>query len=225
MRDPLPTTVYLKDYAPPPFLIPTIDLDVDLHEEFARVRAKLAIRRNPAYKDQHPLLVLDGDELQLESVAIDGRALATGEYALDAEHLTITNVADAFMLETVVRIDPRTNTKLMGLYASKDSFFTQCEPEGFRRITFFIDRPDVMAQYPTTIHAEREKYPVLLSNGNPVARGEDDPLRKGSRNVSEAGNLAHENPPAAPFDKGVGERHWVRWEDPFPKFGAMNVAP
>jgi aminopeptidase N len=218
MRDPLPTTIYLKNYAPPPFLIPTIDLDFDMHEEFARVHAKLAIRRNPACKDQHAPLALDGDELELESVAIDGRALATGEYALDAEHLTITNVADAFTLETVVRIEPRTNTKLMGLYASKDGFFTQCEAEGFRRITFFIDRPDVMARYTTTIHAEREKYPVLLSNGNPVVRGEDGPSRKGLQNVSEAGDLARENPPAAPADSPLGgERHWVRWEDPFPK--------
>jgi aminopeptidase N len=108
MRDPLPTTIYLQDYAPPPFLIPTIDLN--LHEGFTRIRAKLAIRGNAAAKDQHPPLVLDGEELQLESVAIDGWALATGEYALDAEHLTITNVADAFTLETVVRIDPPTNT-------------------------------------------------------------------------------------------------------------------
>ena len=188
MRDPTPVTIHLKDYTPPAFLIATIDLDVDIQDEFARVRAKLAVKRNPAAKDRRAPLVLDGDEVELESVAIDGRTLAAAEYTLDDEHLTIAGVPDAFTLDTVVRIDPRKNTKLMGLYASKDGYFTQCEAEGFRRITFFIDRPDVMARYTTTIHADRAGYPVLLSNGNQLARG-DDP----------------------------GGRHWVRWEDPFPK--------
>jgi aminopeptidase N len=187
MRDPAPTTIYLRDYAPPAFLITTVELDVDLREDLARVRAQLAIRRNPAAADPRAPLALDGDELELESVALDGRALAAGEYALDAEHLTIANVPDAFTLATSVRIAPRQNTKLMGLYASKDGFFTQCEAEGFRRITFFLDRPDVMARYTTTIRADRAQYPVLLSNGNQVARGAD------------------------------GDAHWVRWEDPFPK--------
>ena len=187
MRDPTPVTIHLEDYQPPAFLIPAVDLDVDIHEDFARVRAKLALRRNPKAKDPSAPLVLNGDELELESVAIDGRTLAASEYALDDEHLTIAGVPDAFTLETAVRIEPRKNTKLMGLYASKDGFFTQCEAEGFRRITFFLDRPDVMARYTTTIHADRAKYPVLLSNGNPVKRGND------------------------------GDRHWVKWEDPFPK--------
>ncbi|HKC43425.1 MAG TPA: aminopeptidase N [Burkholderiales bacterium] len=187
MRDPTPVTIHLKDYQPPAFLIPVVDLDVDLHEDFARVRAKLSVRRNPAAKDPRAPLVLDGDELALESVTVAGRALAASDYVLDGEHLTIPNVPDAFSLETVVRIAPRKNTKLMGLYASKDGYFTQCEAEGFRRITFFVDRPDVMARYTTTIHADREKYPVLLSNGNPAARGSD------------------------------GDKHWVKWEDPFPK--------
>src|SRR5262245_1412876 len=188
MRDPSPVTVHLSDYSPPAFLIATVDLDVDIQDEFARVRAKLAVGRNPAAQDARAPLVLDGDEVELESVAIDGRTLAPAEYALDAEHLTIASVPDAFTLDTVVRIEPIKNTKLMGLYASKDGYFTQCEAEGFRRITFFLDRPDVMARYTTTIHADRARYPVLLSNGNPVARG-DDP----------------------------GGRHWVKWEDPFPK--------
>jgi aminopeptidase N len=210
MRDPVPTTIYLKDYAPPAFLIATVDLDVDLHEDFARVRARLAIRRNPAASDPRAPLVLDGDELELESVALDGRALAASEYSLDDEHLTIPNVPDAFALETTVRIEPRKNTRLMGLYASKDGFFTQCEAEGFRRITFFIDRPDVMARYTTTIHADREKYPVLLSNGNPVGRG------------VEAAPRSQPPPRPSPYEgEGEGERererHWVKWEDPFPK--------
>jgi aminopeptidase N len=214
MRDPVPTTIYLKDYAPPAFLISAVDLDVDIHEEFARVRAKLAIRRNPAAKDRGAPLVLDGDELELESVALDGRALGAADHSLDDEHLTIPNVPDAFALETVVRIEPRKNTKLMGLYASKDGFFTQCEAEGFRRITFFIDRPDVMARYTTTIHADRDKYPVLLSNGNPVGRGEEIPRLAPLGTPFDKGEEIHP-PSATPFDKGV--RHWVRWEDPFPK--------
>ena len=188
MRDPTPVTIHLKDYAPPAFLIATVDLDVDIRDEFARVRAKLAVKRNPAATDRQAPLVLDGDEVELESVAVDGRTLAAAEYTLDDEHLTIASVPDAFTLETVARIEPRKNTKLMGLYASKDGYFTQCEAEGFRRITFFLDRPDVMARYTTTIRADRASYPVLLSNGNRVARGDD-----------------------------AGGRHWVKWEDPFPK--------
>ncbi|MGE5793642.1 MAG: aminopeptidase N, partial [Bacteroidota bacterium] len=154
MRDPTPVTIHLKDYTPPAFLISTVDLDVDIREEFALVRAKLAVERNPAAADRQTPLVLDGDEVRLESVAIDGRTLAASEYALDNEHLTIASVPEAFTLETAVRIEPRKNTKLMGLYASKDGFFTQCEAQGFRRITFFLDRPDVMARYTTTIHAD-----------------------------------------------------------------------
>jgi aminopeptidase N len=188
MRDPVPTTVHLKDYAPPAFLIRTVDLDVVLHDEHAEVRARLALERNPATRDPAAPLALDGDELELVSVAIDGRALAASGYALAPERLTIPGVPDAFTLETVVRIAPRKNTKLMGLYASKDGFFTQCEAEGFRRITFFLDRPDVMARYTTTIRADKARYPVLLSNGNLVASG----------------------------DEGAG-RHWAKWEDPFPK--------
>jgi aminopeptidase N len=188
MRDPVPTAVRLEDYAPPAFLVDTVALDVDLQDDFARVRARLALRRNPAAKDARAPLVLDGDEVALESVAIDGRPLARSDYALDAEHLTIASVPDAFALDTVVRIEPRKNTKLMGLYASKDGYFTQCEAEGFRRITFFADRPDVMARYTTTIRADRARYPVLLSNGNRVGHGE-----------------------------AAGGRHWAKWEDPFPK--------
>ncbi len=188
MRDPTPVTIRLEDYTPPAFLVRTVDLDVDIREDHARVRAKLAVERNPAAKDRQVPLVLDGDEVQLESAAIDGRMVAPSDYAVDGEHLTIPGVPDAFTLETAVRIEPQKNTKLMGLFASKDGYFTQCEAEGFRRITFFPDRPDVMARYTTTIHADRAQYPVLLSNGNPAARGDE-----------------------------AGGRHWVKWEDPFPK--------
>ena len=188
MLNPAPTTVYLKDYAPPAFLIRSIDLDVDLQDDHARVRARLKLERNPVVQDRNAPLVLDGEDLHLESVALDRRALGGDEYILSAEQLTLPQVPDAFTLATDVRIRPQQNTQLMGLYASRDGYFTQCEAQGFRRITFFIDRPDVMARYSTTIHADKARCPVLLSNGNPVARG-DEP----------------------------NDRHWVKWEDPFPK--------
>ena len=188
MREPAPKTIYLKDYTPPAFLISTIDLDVDIREDHALVRATLALARNPKAADAHAPLVLDGDELELVSVALDGRPLAPGEYALGEESLSIAKAPERFTLETVSRIRPQKNTRLEGLYASTNGFFTQCEAEGFRRITWFIDRPDVMARYTNTIHAERGRYPVLLSNGNLVAAGDE-----------------------------ADGRHWAKWHDPFPK--------
>jgi aminopeptidase N len=187
MLTPAPRTIHLKDYTPPAFLISDVALDVHLEQEHARVQARLAVRRNPKSPDREAPLILDGEELELEWVRLDGTQLGEGQYRLDTQHLTIPNAPQAFTLETSVRIHPRANTRLMGLYASKDGFFTQCEPEGFRRITFFVDRPDVMARYTTTIHADRGRYPVLLSNGNRVAHG------------------------------ASGATHWVKWEDPFPK--------
>ncbi|TAK71242.1 MAG: aminopeptidase N [Betaproteobacteria bacterium] len=188
MREPAPKTIYLKDYTPPAFLISTIALDVDIRDDHALVRATLALARNPKAADAYAPLVLDGDEIELESVALDGRVLAPGDYRLGEESLCIDKVPERFTLETVSRIRPQKNTRLEGLYASTNGFFTQCEAEGFRRITWFIDRPDVMARYTNTIHAERERYPLLLSNGNLVAAGEE-----------------------------AGGRHWAKWEDPFPK--------
>src|SRR3954470_5291577 len=160
MREPQPRTIYLKDYSPPAFKVDTVELDVDIREDHAMVGAKLAIRRNAAGP-----LVLDGDEVELVSVKLDGRDV---HYELTPERLTIHDVPDRFTLETVSRIVPQKNTKLEGLYATKNGFVTQCESEGFRRITWFADRPDVMAKYTTTVRA---KYPVLLSNGNLVASG------------------------------------------------------
>jgi aminopeptidase N len=185
LRDPAPNPIRLEDYAPPAFLIESVELEVEVFEDHARVRARLMVAR--AYAASSPL-VLDGEELELESVALDGRRLAAGEFALEPERLTVTGVARRFVLETVSRVEPRRNTTLMGLYAAANGFFTQCEAEGFRRITWFLDRPDVMSTYTVTIHAERERYPVLLSNGNLVASG-----------------------------AGAGGRHWVKWHDPFPK--------
>jgi aminopeptidase N len=188
MRDPTPQTTYLKDYAPPAFLIESADLDVELLEDHARVRARLSLARNPAAPDPRAPLVLDAEELEFESAAIDGRALTADEIALDDTHLTVAHPPERFTLETACRIHPQRNTTLMGLYAAQSGYFTQCEAEGFRRITYFIDRPDVMARYTVTIRADREKYPVLLSNGNLAASGEEE-----------------------------GGRHWARWQDPFPK--------
>ncbi len=194
MSDPTPQTIFLKDYTPSAFLISTVELDVALFEEHTRVTSRLTVRRNTAAADLTAPLVLDGEELALESVALNGRLLAASEYDLTAGHLTIPNVPRELVLETQCRIRPQDNTKLSGFFASKDGCFTQCEAEGFRRITYFIDRPDVMARYTTTLHADKARYPVLLANGNLVASGDE---------------------PDA--DARAPVRHWAKWVDPFPK--------
>ncbi|MBW8906193.1 MAG: aminopeptidase N [Betaproteobacteria bacterium] len=181
MREPQPKTIYLKDYTPPAFRVETVDLDVDIREEHAIVRCRLAIRRAGG----NAPLVLDGEELSLISVTLDERP---ARFEATPEKLSVYDVPDQFTLETVSRIVPHKNTKLEGLYATKTGFVTQCEAEGFRRITWFLDRPDVMARYTTTIHADAKRYPVLLSNGN------------------LAGSGAEPN-----------GRHWARFHDPFPK--------
>jgi len=188
MRDANPQVIRLQDYTPPAFLIDTVHLHVDIRDDHVRVRARLAVRRNPAAADPLAPLVLEGDEIAHESAAIDGRVLAADEVTVDPTQLTIASVPEAFELETIVRIDPFHNTRLMGFFQSKDGLFSQCESEGFRRITWFVDRPDVMAKYTVSIYADRARYPALLSNGNLVAHG-DEP----------------------------GGRHWAKWEDPFPK--------
>src|SRR3954471_14353935 len=181
MREPQPKTIYLKDYTPPAFRVETVDLDVDIREEHAIVRCRLAIRRAGG----NAPLVLDGEELSLISVTLDERP---ARFEATPEKLSVYDVPDQFTLETVSRIVPHKNTKLEGLYATKTGFVTQCEAEGFRRITWFLDRPDVMARYATTIHADATRYPVLLSNGNLVDSGAEP-----------------------------NGRHWARFHDPFPK--------
>ncbi len=183
MKTDTPQTVYLKDYTPPAFLVDSVDLDFVIETGGTTVTATLAMRRNPAVAAQP--LVLDGEELETLSVAVDGQNVPI----LATENtLTIANVPDAFTLRTVVRIQPDKNTRLSGLYRSKDGYFTQCEAQGFRRITWFLDRPDVMSTYTVTLHADKEALPVLLANGNPVAAG-DEP----------------------------NGRHWAKWNDPFRK--------
>ncbi|HVB48493.1 MAG TPA: aminopeptidase N, partial [Burkholderiales bacterium] len=127
MREPQPTAIHLKDYTPPAFLIDTVALDVDLRKDDALVKATLAVRRNPQTPNRSAPLALDGDELELMSVAIDSTLLRDNAYSLTRETLFIPNVPDAFSLETLTRIVPQKNTKLEGLYATKTGFVTQCE--------------------------------------------------------------------------------------------------
>jgi aminopeptidase N len=184
-----PQPVRLADYQPPAFLIDTVDLVFELGADETRVRSRLGIRRNPAVTQPAAALHLDGEALDLVAVALDGEPLGANRYQLPPEGgLILDDVPDAFALDVETRIAPQGNTALSGLYLSGGNFCTQCEPEGFRRITYFIDRPDVMARYTTTIIAEKRRCPVLLANGNPVERGEID-----------------------------GRRHWVKWVDPHPK--------
>jgi aminopeptidase N len=188
MRTDNPKTIYLKDYQPPEYLVERVDLSFDLQEEYTQVESRLELRRNPACRLEHPPLRLDGEQLELQWLRLDGQALDPERYRFDAESLTVPEVPERFVLESCVRIRPQDNTALEGLYRSGGMYCTQCEAEGFRRITYFPDRPDVMARFSTTISADKARFPVLLSNGNPVA---EQALEDG--------------------------RHRVRWEDPFPK--------
>ena len=190
MKTDTPQTILLKNYTPPPFLVDTVDLDVEFRPPEVIVTARLALRRNPAAAAPRAPLMLDGDELETLEVAIDGRRLAADRYAINDALMTIAEVPDAFELRTVARIRPDANTKLSGLFRSADGYFTQCEAQGFRRITWFPDRPDVMSRYTVTIHAKKTELPLLLANGNPAGSGD------------EAGDTG---------------RHWAKWVDPFPK--------
>ncbi len=203
MRDASSQSIRLADYTPPAFLVSSVGLEVDIREAWATVHATLRLSRNPAHPQADAPLVLDGRDLELLSVSIDGRPLAAHAYSRDDSHLVIAGVPGELTLETVVRFDPWKNTKLEGLYASKAGLVTQCEAEGFRRITYFLDRPDVMARYAVTLCADQARFPRLLANGNLVAQGAGEP----------AGWFASA-PEGGP---GGGPRHWARWEDPFPK--------
>lgn len=181
-------TIYLKDYQAPDYLIDETHLKFELFENFTLVHTDLHIRRNPQKKDERPLLVLDGQELELLTLSIDGTIQNSTAYQITDTHLTLQPNTDQFILNTTVRIHPEKNTALEGLYKSNAMFCTQCEAEGFRKITYYLDRPDVMSRFTTTIDAEQQRYPILLSNGNLIAQGHD-----------ESG------------------RHWATWEDPFKK--------
>jgi len=189
MRDGNPAPVTrLTDYRPPAWLVHHTRLDVDLRDGHATVTAELTVRRNPARDDRPGELVLDGEHLELLSLSVDDRPLGEPDYRLEEGRLTVPGVPEQFTLTSKVRIHPESNTALEGLYRSNGMYCTQCEAEGFRRITFFPDRPDVLSRFTTTIHADRAAYPLLLSNGNPVDSGDEE-----------------------------GGRHFATWDDPFPK--------
>ena len=188
MRTDEPQTIRLADYRPPAFLVDHVALTFDLDDHATVVGAELKFRRNPAYGDATAPLHLDGEALEVLAMSLDGAALDPEQYTIDAEGMTLAGVPDAFTLSSRVRIDPANNTRLEGLYRSGSAFCTQCEAEGFRRITFFPDRPDVMTTFRVTIRADREACPVLLSNGNLIEEGA--------------------------LDDG---RHYAVWEDPHPK--------
>ena len=177
----------LQDYRPPGFLVDQVDLGFDLDPAATIVRSRLRMRRNPAGAPNGPLH-LDGDGQPVLRLAIDGVEAGPNRYQLEDGNLVIADLPDAFVLEIETRIAPQDNTELSGLYVSNGAFFTQCEAEGFRRITYFPDRPDVMARYTATITADGSACPVMLSNGNP---GE----------IEDAGN----------------GRHRITWTDPHPK--------
>ncbi len=184
-----PNVIYLKDYQAPAYLIEKTNLRFELHEENTLVRTQLTVKRNPASGDQPAAFELFGHEdVELCSLEIDGQALTETDYQRSGEKLVIDSVPAEFTFESLTRIQPQENTALEGLYKSDGMFCTQCEAEGFRRITFYPDRPDVMSVFSTTVEADKATYPVLLSNGNPVEQGETD-----------------------------DGRHWVTWDDPFPK--------
>ncbi|MCK7552621.1 MULTISPECIES: aminopeptidase N [Marinobacter] len=188
MRTSQPQTIYLNDYRVPAFLVDHVDLRFELFEDGARVHSVLSLRRNPDSGDRSGALELDGDSLRLESVALNGTPLSAGQYEDLGDRLVVAGVPEAFELAVVTWIEPQNNTRLEGLYKSSGMFCTQCEAEGFRCITYFPDRPDVMARFRTRIEADKTAYPILLSNGNDT----------------EQGDLAD-------------GRHYVTWEDPFPK--------
>lgn len=190
MRDAAPQTVYLKDYTPPEYLISSVDLRFELDETQTQVYAELNLQRNSASQTHSAGLTLVGENLELISLAVNEKRLSPADYTLNAESLTIHSVPQdqPFTVSIHNQIDPKANTALEGLYLSNDMLCTQCEAQGFRKITWFLDRPDVMSRFTTTLIADRNKYPILLSNGNKVAQG-----------------------------KLCDKRHWVRWEDPFAK--------
>ena len=161
-----PRETRLADYRPPAFLVDTVDLTFELDDTDTRVASRLTVRRNLTGDPSAPLR-LDGGALDLLSVTLDGAPLGANRYRIEDNQLVIPDLPDHGTLEIETRIAPKDNTRLTGLHVSNGGFFTQCEAEGFRRITYFPDRPDVMARFTATIIADAARYPVLLSNGNP----------------------------------------------------------
>ena len=189
MRMEKDRTVYLKDYRPTDFIIESVELTFELGEDMTTVGSQIRMRRRPGADVEAPL-ELDGGDLTLSGLALDGKPLLPERYDSAPDHLTVRDLPaeEAFTLTVKTRIDPQHNTQLLGLYRTNGIFSTQCEAEGFRRITYFYDRPDVLAVYTVTIIAEKARYPLLLSNGNLVEE----------------------------TDLGDG-RHMAKWHDPYRK--------
>ena len=180
-------TTRLEEYQPPVYLVEEVVLDVDIHDGVTTVTSRLSLKHNPASTVPAGEMRFNGEGLALRALSLDGVALDDGQYEYSDNELIVRGLPEHCQLTSIVEIQPEKNTALDGLYRSNGMYCTQCEAEGFRRITFFPDRPDVLARFTTTVRADKKRYPLLLSNGNPVAQGEE------------------------------GDRHWVIWEDPFPK--------
>ncbi|VAW02441.1 Membrane alanine aminopeptidase N [hydrothermal vent metagenome] len=180
-----PATIHREDYRPPSWLVPEVELDFQLDLERTVIRSKLDVRRSKSAKRQEPL-ILDGDAITPTLVKVDGKKWT--DWQLVDGKLELPLTGDTHIVEIEVELDPSTNTQLMGLYASNNMLCTQCEAEGFRRITFFPDRPDVLSRYKVRMEGDKSKFPVLLCNGNQAGRGDLE-----------------------------GDRHWAGWNDPWPK--------
>ena len=191
MKDALARPIYLNEYSPSDYLIDFTELCITLDSKITTVAAKLSVKKNPIASTVAgaPALVLDGSSnIELRSIKLDGEELGADRYLRETETLTIWGVKDSSVIETIVVIEPEKNTSLNGLYKSRKMYCTQCEAEGFREITFYLDRPDVLSEFTTTIIADKADYPVLLSNGNQISRKD---LENG--------------------------KHMVTWHDPFKK--------
>ena len=189
MRDATPQTIYLKDYQVPEFLIDKTSLVFDLQDEYCRVSSTLSIRRNPeSSQSSGPLFLHGGMELDLQQVQVDNQIVTEKDYRRTDEGLVINQVPDSCVIRIEVLIKPHLNTTMMGLYKSRTMYCTQCEAEGFRNITFYLDRPDVMSEFTTKLIADKQQFPILLSNGNAIDQGELE-----------------------------GNRHFATWHDPFKK--------
>lgn len=190
MRPKTPRPILLKNYRPPGYLIDKVDLDVALHPKRTRIRSRLSVRANPKVRGKREPLRLEGTHMELAEISVNRKKLAPKDYKLTDTSLTLTKTpAKPFTLEIVTFVNPEANKALQGLYRSNGVYCTQCEAEGFRRITYFLDRPDVLATYSVRIEADPEEAPVLLANGNLLERGLVD----------------------------GGKRHYAVWRDPFPK--------
>jgi aminopeptidase N len=187
MKGPAGKAILRSDYTPYPWVVEALKLKFEIGEDETLVSSNIQLKRKPDVSDQCPI-ELDGQDMALKSIHLDGRELSEGDFSLSNDKLVIHSAPSPCTLDICNTIRPRENTALEGLYPSGQFLLTQCEAEGFRKITYFPDRPDVMTLFEVTIEADKRRYPVLLSNGNAVASGETD-----------------------------DGRHWVRWDDPFHK--------